>query len=134
MASNQKIRNCIIGGKSCPFYIYYKNFNFCVSEIIGEGCQIERLDKLEEIFQKDNETIFIHPSLPELESVSIRKGTCEVNVYWRDRFTCSVTLLGKVTERRKKERKNNFCDLLKRALRDFSDQVEDPSGIFLMGP
>ena len=136
MVSDQKIRNCIIGGKSCPFYIYYKNFNFCVSEILGEGCQVERVEKLEEIFYEDDQAIFLHPFLPELElgPASIKKGMSGVKVYWRDRLTRSVILLGRVIERRKKERENNFCNLLKRAIMDFSEQVKDPSGIFLMGP
>lgn len=135
MATNQKIQKCIIINNTCRFHFRYRNFNFCVSEIIGESCEIERLDKLEEIFQRDDETIFLRPLLRELElgPVFIEKKTSEFKVYWRNRITHSVTFLGRVTERRKKERRNNFTDLLKRAIKDFSDQVKDPSGIFLLG-
>jgi len=135
MATNQKIQKCIIINNTCRFHFRYRNFNFCVSEIIGESCEIERLDKLEEIFQRDDGPVFLHPLLQGLEvgPVFIEKKTSEFKVYWRNRITRSVTFLGRVTERRKKERRNNFTDLLKRAIKDFSDQVKDPSGIFLLG-
>ena len=135
MTINQKIRKCIIINNTCRFYFCYNNSNFCVSEIFGESCQVERLDKVEEVFQKDDEPVFL-PSLLwklELEPVSTEKKAPELKVYWRDRLTRSITLLGRVTERRKRERTDNFNDLLKRVVSDFSDQVKDPFGIFLLG-
>lgn len=135
MATNQKIRKCLVINKTCRFYLRYKNFYFCASEILGKGCEIERLDRLEEVFQRDDETVFMCPFLRglELEPVFIEEKPPEFKVYWRDRLTHSITFLGRVVERRKKERKNNFSDLLKKAKTEFSDQVETPSGIFLLG-
>ena len=42
MAFCQKEKKCILGGV-CPFLLEYQGILFCVSEIMGEGCQIEKL-------------------------------------------------------------------------------------------
>jgi hypothetical protein len=42
MAFSQKEKQCVLRGL-CPFYLNYKGCGFCVSEILGEGCQDERL-------------------------------------------------------------------------------------------
>lgn len=42
MALRQKERNCVLGGV-CPFLLEYQCTLFSVSEILGEGCQIEKL-------------------------------------------------------------------------------------------
>jgi hypothetical protein len=63
----------------------------------------------------------------------IARKNNEFDVYYRDSLTRSIVFLGKVVERRKKERVNNFKDLLKKAIIDFSGQVKDPSRIFLLG-
>ena len=42
MAFNQKEKRCVLNGL-CPFYLNYKDYGFCVSEILGEGCQEEKL-------------------------------------------------------------------------------------------
>ena len=65
-------------------------------------------------------------SLPE-------KKANEFRVYYRDPKTRSIVFFGKVMERRRKERGNNLKDLLNKAIKDFSDQVKDPSAIFLLG-
>ncbi len=41
MVLNQKERKCVLGGK-CPFLLEYRRILFCVSEILGQGCQVER--------------------------------------------------------------------------------------------
>jgi hypothetical protein len=41
----QKRKNCVIGGE-CPFLFEYRHILFCVSEILGQGCQIEKLSLL----------------------------------------------------------------------------------------
>ena len=41
MALSQKEKNCLLGGV-CPFLLEYQRILFCVSEILGQGCQIER--------------------------------------------------------------------------------------------
>jgi hypothetical protein len=102
---------------------------------LGESCQVERLDKREKVFLKDDETVFMQPLLHELEvgPVLTEKKDPEFKVYWRDKLTRSIALLGSITERRKKERTDNLNDLLKRVISDFSGQVKDPIGIFLLG-
>jgi hypothetical protein len=45
MAFNQKEKRCVLSGL-CPFYLNYKDYGFCVSEILGEGCQDEKLREL----------------------------------------------------------------------------------------
>ena len=43
MAFNQKEHNCVLNPNgSCEFYINYKGFGFCVSELSGQGCQAEK--------------------------------------------------------------------------------------------
>jgi hypothetical protein len=42
MALCQKEKKCVLGG-ICPFLLEYQCILFCVSEILGHGCQIEKL-------------------------------------------------------------------------------------------
>jgi hypothetical protein len=42
MAFCQKQKNCVLGG-TCPFLLEYQCILFCVSEILGQGCQMEKL-------------------------------------------------------------------------------------------
>jgi hypothetical protein len=42
MILSQKERKCLLGG-ICPFLLEYQRILFCVSEILGQGCQMERL-------------------------------------------------------------------------------------------
>ena len=46
---NQKEKKCLLGGV-CPFLLEYQRILFCVSETLGQGCQIERqrLDSVQE--------------------------------------------------------------------------------------
>lgn len=41
MAINQKEKKCVLGGV-CRFLVEYRRILFCVSEILGRGCQVER--------------------------------------------------------------------------------------------
>ena len=54
------------------------------------------------------------------------------DVYYRDYPTNSMVFLGKIIERRRKERGNNFKDLLFKARQDYSTRVKDPAAIFLL--
>ncbi len=45
MVFGQRQKKCLLGG-TCPFLLEYKRVLFCVSEILGEGCQIEKLKSL----------------------------------------------------------------------------------------
>jgi hypothetical protein len=49
MSLNQKERKCLLGG-ICPFLLEYRCILFCVSEILGQGCRVERqrLDSVQE--------------------------------------------------------------------------------------
>jgi hypothetical protein len=42
MVFSQKERKCLLGGV-CPFLFEYQHIPFCVSEILGQGCQMEKL-------------------------------------------------------------------------------------------
>ena len=43
MASNQREHHCVLNPNgSCEFYFKYKGFGFCVSELLGQGCQAEK--------------------------------------------------------------------------------------------
>ena len=41
MGLGQKEKKCLLGGV-CPFLLEYRRILFCISEILGQGCQIER--------------------------------------------------------------------------------------------
>ncbi len=43
MAFCQREKNCLLGGRNCPFLLEYQRILFCVSEVLGQGCQIEKL-------------------------------------------------------------------------------------------
>jgi len=46
MLMSQKESKCLLNGL-CSFHFDYKGYTFCLSEILGEGCESERLKKLE---------------------------------------------------------------------------------------
>jgi hypothetical protein len=130
----QKISECLIGGQVCGLYLHYKGFNFCVSEIMGEGCELEKSVQLQGTYQEEKE---INGSFPLLDRIGIRplppgKKAVAFRVYCRDHVTHATTFLGTVIERRKTERGNNLNDLLVKAVKDYSGYVADPSTIFLL--
>jgi len=45
MAFKQKEKGCILGGL-CQYKITYKGAGFCISELLGKGCEMEYLRKL----------------------------------------------------------------------------------------
>ena len=65
--------------------------------------------------------------------LSAGKKPVEFKVYHREDPTRSMVYLGTVIERRRKERGSNLNDLLKKAIKEYSDYVENPSKIFLLG-
>jgi hypothetical protein len=135
LTTRQKISQCVIGGAPCRFHVRYRESTFCASEIIGHGCQLEKLKALEEICQeprKNNDSLALIRGV-ETESILSEKETAGFRVYYRDRLTRSLVLLGKVMERRRKERGNNLKDLLNKAIVAYSDCAKDPSSIFLLG-
>ena len=54
------------------------------------------------------------------------------DVYYRNYPTDSMVFLGKIIERRNKERGNNRKNLLYKARQDYLPRVKDPSAIFLL--
>jgi hypothetical protein len=54
------------------------------------------------------------------------------DVYYGNYPTDSMVFLGKIIERRRKERGNNRKDLLYKARQDYSPRVKDPSAILLL--
>jgi len=130
MVAGQRISRCVINDGVCCFHLHYKELNFCVSEIFGESCQLEKSKKV----YPDKEKIDLSlPLMQGMDSLLPEKKTNEFRVYYRDPKTRSIVFFGKVVERRKKERGNNLKDLLNKAVRDFSDRLKDPSAIFLLG-
>ena len=71
MVSNQKERKCLLGGV-CPFLLKYQRILFCVSEILEQGCQIERqrLDSVQEA-QSESESSQKSVKLPIADSAML---------------------------------------------------------------
>ncbi len=160
LALNWKISYCLIGGRPCRFLLQYKESIFCVSEILEKGCQVGRLMQLEQLYdERENVNpstprpeglglLKVDPeqreavervnfSLPfpqkmETELLLPTKKGVEFKVYHRNRVTRSTVFLGKIIERRRKERGDNLKGLLSRAIEQYSDHVKDPPGIFLL--
>ena len=45
LAFSQKEGDCALSGP-CPFYLTYRGYGFCVSELLGESCQAEKLREI----------------------------------------------------------------------------------------
>jgi hypothetical protein len=45
-AMNQRKSRCILNGY-CPLHFRYEGYTFCVSEVLGKGCEVQKLEKLE---------------------------------------------------------------------------------------
>jgi hypothetical protein len=135
LALNQKMSGCVIAGRPCCFYLQYKGCRFCASEVLGEGCQLERLEQSNRRDHDKEKINFMLPFINEMETKLLPSGKegVEFKVYHRNHLTRSTVFLGKITERRRKERGNNLRDLLGKAIRQYSNDVEDPSAIFLLG-
>jgi hypothetical protein len=136
MAMDQKLSKCLVGGKSCGYSLLYRGIRFCVSEILGKGCLLERFGEWERFFPEKEILHGPRELLPRLGAVPSppSKNFGEFKVYYRNDLTRSMVYLGTLFERRKKERGDNLGDLLKRAAMEYSNDVPDPSKIFLLGP
>jgi len=51
---NQKESKCLMHG-FCSLLFKYEGYTFCLSEVLGQGCEIENLKKLEEEICKSEE-------------------------------------------------------------------------------
>lgn len=136
LVTKQKISSCLVGGTLCRFHLHYKEYTFCASEIVGHGCQLEKLKRLEEVYSEDERRVPFTPLLQNLgmEFLYAERKTAEFKVYVKDEITHSMVYLGRVIERRRIERGNNLKDLLNKAIKEYSGQVKDPTAIFLLCP
>jgi hypothetical protein len=134
LALNQGLSKCTIGGRACGLLLRYEGLNFCISEILGRGCQVERSGKSVVRYEDLREVDDRLPFAKKAGEGPLHLGMegFEFRVYYRDCVTRSIILLGKVIERRTKERGNNLEHLLVKAVRDYADCVADPSMIFLL--
>ena len=134
LVANQRISQCVIGAKACGFSLQYQNIHFCVSELMGNGCPVERLEPSEQLYPEKQGIDGFFPIFQEMETENLSAGKkpFEFKVYHRDDLTHSMVYLGTVIERRRKERGNNLKDLLKKARKEYSDDVNNPSCIFLL--
>ena len=134
LALHSRMSYCLIGGRPCGFLLQYKGSNFCVSEILGKRCQVERLMHSEELYDEREKVNFSLPFPQKMETELLlpRKKAVEFKVYHRDHLTRSTVFLGKIIERRRKERGDNLKGLLSKAIEQYSDHVKDLSTIFLL--
>ena len=134
LVANQRISNCLIGAKPCGFSLQYKGIHLCISELMGEGCLVERLEQWDQLYPEEEAMNRFFPIFEkrETELLSSGKKPIEFKVYYRDDLTRSMVYLGTVIERRRKERGSNLQDLLKKVIKEYSDYVRDPSKMFLM--
>jgi len=51
---SQKERKCLLGG-FCPFLFHYRGILFCLSEVLRQGCQVER-QKLDSVQEAQSES------------------------------------------------------------------------------
>ncbi len=47
MVMNQREFKCLIMNGPCPFYFKHKGYGFCLSEVLGKGCEWQQMEKLE---------------------------------------------------------------------------------------
>jgi hypothetical protein len=132
---DQRLSKCLVGGITCGLTLQYKGIRFCLSELLGKGCLVERAGQWDQFGsgkEKINSSLTL---LREMEAEVLLPGKrpVEFKVYYRDDPTRSMVYLGTVIERRRRERGNNLGDLLKKAVREYSNEGRDPSKIFLLG-
>jgi hypothetical protein len=46
MLMDQKKSKCRLYG-FCSFHLTYKGYTFCLSEVLGKGCEVQQLEKIE---------------------------------------------------------------------------------------
>ncbi len=136
LASQQKISECLVGGRACGLYMRYKEFYFCISELLGKGCiykTSERYETETEIKEGEMPLLPWHQTIIHHFLRFERKGI-PFRVFWRDEVNRTMIFLGETIERRREERENNLRDLLVKARKEYSDRVSNPALIFLLGP
>jgi hypothetical protein len=66
---NQKESKCLLNG-FCSLLFKYEGYTFCLSEVLGQGCEIEKLKKLEKEIYKSEE------GLPSEEKAEVPLFDC----------------------------------------------------------
>ncbi len=56
MVMNQREFKCLIMNGLCPFYFKHKGYGFCLSEVLGRGCELQQLEKLQREICQSYET------------------------------------------------------------------------------
>jgi hypothetical protein len=136
LGGKRRISKCLIGGRACGLFLHYKGFTFCVSEIMGEGCQVQRSARTEGFHQHGEKINYWLPLTNRRETSpfpTVRTNVVQFKVYCRDCVTRSMIFLGDILEKRTQERGNNLRDLLIKAMEDYKDCVANPSMIFILG-
>jgi hypothetical protein len=62
MLMSQKESKCLLNGL-CSLHFDYEGYTFCLSEILGEGCESQRLKKLEKEACKREEAQLLQEDL-----------------------------------------------------------------------
>lgn len=106
--------NCLVGARLCSFLLQYEGSNFCVSEILREGCQVQKLEQLDQLYDEKGEVNFSVPFPHKMETGLLLSGknAPEFKFYRRNRLTRSAVFLGKIIERSRKESEDNLKGLL----------------------
>jgi len=68
LALNWRLSFCLIGARPCGFLLQYKGSIFCVSEILGKGCQVGRLMQLEQLDDEREKVTFSLPFPQKMEA------------------------------------------------------------------
>ena len=56
MVMNQKESKCILNGL-CSFYFKYRGYGFCLSEVLGKGCELQKPEELQMKICHNDETL-----------------------------------------------------------------------------
>ncbi len=63
---NQRESKCVLNGL-CPYYFKHRGYGFCLSEILGKGCEFQKLEKLQEQICQTDETLNFPLPFPILD-------------------------------------------------------------------
>ena len=74
LVANQKISECLIGLRACRFSLYYQGFHFCVSELMGKGCFVQRLEQWEQLYPEKEEINDFLPLFEKMETELLSPG------------------------------------------------------------
>ena len=131
LVANQRVSKCLIGVKACGFSLQHQGIHFCVSELMGEGCLVERLENY--ILRKRG-SMASSPFLEKWKLNSYRRERSPSNLKSIIEMILPVRwfILGQLLKEGGKRGGSNLEDLLKEAIKEYSDYVKKTSKIFLL--